>query len=286
MAPKKSEKKEVQITAVERGLFEAHLLGRTPIILNRIAPKGLRELLYPKGPKTQADRQANLKHDPLHEYRAAAYRDPSPDGPTELQIVAAAVKLAAASIPLDMPDSGTSKAQLGRLVFAPEDRVPLYGVPQMLMSVVRCADKNRTPDVRTRVIVPRWAARVTLTFVRPILRYEQVANLVAAGGFMRGIGDWRAEKGNGNYGEFELVDPNDPRYLAVIENGGRQAQLDALNSAPPVFYDLDTEELYTWFVAERERRGQSGGNGVLPDASDDDDADADNENTVEPEVFA
>lgn len=268
MAMKREQSKEVNLNLVERGTMEACLLGTTPIVLNRMSNKARQQLLLPSGRKTEAEKKSSLKHDPLQEYRASAYTDKSPDGPTVLQIIAAGVKLAMASIPLDLPDTGTSKAQLERLLFATEDRVPLYGVPRMLISVTRNSDMNHTPDIRTRAIVPRWAAKVAITYVKPVLRMDVVEKLLAAAGFMRGIGDWRPEKGSGNYGCFEIVQPDDPRFLFVIENGGRGAQVAALET--PDFYDDETAEMFAWFLAEKDRKGfvktdeatdEKGGNG-------------------------
>lgn len=45
---------------------------------------------------------------------------------------------------------------------------------------------------------------------------------------MSGVGDWRQEKGSGNYGCYKLTTADDPEFLEVIANGGRQAQKDAL----------------------------------------------------------
>lgn len=249
----KKENKVVDLQVLERGSFEAYLLGITPIILNRMAMKAMQQILLPSGRKSEAEKKSSLKHEPLDEYRSSAYTDKSEDSLTVLQIVAASVKMAMASIPLDVPDTGTSKAQLERLLFAPQDRVPLYGVPQMLMSVTRNSDMNHTPDIRTRVIVPQWAAKVVITYVKPVLRQDVVMKLLATAGFMRGIGDWRPEKGSGNYGTFEVVEPNDPRFLDIIKCGGRQAQKAALET--PEFYDDETRELYQWFCTEKNRRG-------------------------------
>ena len=70
---------------------------------------------------------------------------------------------------------------------------------------------------------------------------------------MSGLGDWRIEKGSGSYGGFEIVDPDDPEFLEIVKEGGRQAQLEALEN--PVAYDAETEELLGWFDIEIKRRG-------------------------------
>ncbi len=49
------------------------------------------------------------------------------------------------------------------------------------MSVVRSADIGKTPDIRTRAILPAWAARITVTYVTPKL----TANAVLTSSLMR-----------------------------------------------------------------------------------------------------
>ncbi|MGH8626433.1 MAG: hypothetical protein ACREYC_14585, partial [Gammaproteobacteria bacterium] len=132
------------------------------------------------------------------------------------------------------------------------DYVAIYGIPKLLMSVVRMADMSRTPDVRTRAILPEWACRVVISFVQPILKRNAVVNLLAAAGLIQGVGDWRPEKGNGSYGQFQIVPPDDAVYRAIIRQGGREAQLKAL--ADPENYDAETERLRAWYDTEVARR--------------------------------
>lgn len=124
----------------------------------------------------------------------------------------------------------------------------------MFMAVTRSADMNKTPDVRTRLIVPKWACRIRISFAKPTLNETGITSLVATAGMFQGIGDWRTGKGKGTYGQFEPVSEDDPRYVQIRKHGGRKAQEPALES--PEFYDTETEELYRWFRDEMERRGR------------------------------
>jgi len=89
--------------------------------------------------------------------------------------------------------------------------------------------------------------------VTPQLNAKTVGNLLAAGGLTQGVGDWRPEKGSGNFGQFDLVGPDDPEFNDIIENGGRDVQSRYMDHPAP--YDQETEELLDWFYDEAERRG-------------------------------
>ena len=126
-------------------------------------------------------------------------------------------------------------------------------MPQILLSVVRNSDQARTPDVRSRAILAEWASLFAVTFVTPNLNETAIANLGAAAGLIVGIGDWRPQKGKGNYGQFRLAGADDAAWKRLVDTAGREVQDAALEDPAP--YDIDTAELLEWFGAEKNRRG-------------------------------
>jgi hypothetical protein len=88
--------------------------------------------------------------------------------------------------------------------------------------------------------------------VKPAINDTVVGNLLAAAGLIRGIGDFRQEKGAGNYGQFELAEPGDPRIRA-IKKEARKSQEAALKD--PEFYDEETEALFDWWHEDAVKRG-------------------------------
>lgn len=253
--PKKvSESVVDDVLEVSRGRITIHVVGETPLILNRMSEKAKRELLMPRGRLTQVQRATNLKHDPVEEYHASAYRLQQPDAPTLLAILSTSFKKAMMTAALDLP--GTKKAQIGRLTYVDGDYVGIYGVPKLFMSVTRSADMNKTPDVRTRAIVPQWCARLSVTFTQPLMREQAVVRLLLAAGISVGVGDWRLEKGSGNYGLFRLVEEGDPTFTAIAAAGGRAAQEAAMET--PVCYDDESADLLSWYDEELVRRQKKG----------------------------
>lgn len=242
---------EIMVVSHERYTF--HLLGTSPFVCNAMSAKTRQGLLLPPKKKNKMERETTLKHDPLDEYQRSVYRARDTKEPTHIVFPAAGFKRAMASAALEMP--GTNKAQIGRLVWAEGTYVPIYGVPQLWMTTVRSADMARTPDVRSRAIIPAWAAQVTLDFVTPQLNGQAVANLLASAGVFIGVGDGRPEKGALSFGRFEIVEPSDPRYVAVVKAGTRNAQVKALAASSPECFDVETEELLDWWKTESRRRG-------------------------------
>ena len=238
------------IVQIQKGRLTAHVLGTSPLVLNAMSAKVMRGLLLPSK-KNAAEKASTLKHNPPEEYRASAYKTLGDAAPTRIIFPAVAFKAALADTAKDMP--GAAKTQMGRLTYVNGDTVSIYGVPKLLMSVVRSADIQRTPDIRTRAILPQWACEISIDYITPLLKEVVVARLLAAAGVMRGIGDGRPEKGKFAYGQFELVDSDDKRWAEIVKAGGRKAQDRAFTDPEP--YDSESLELLKWWEAEANQRG-------------------------------
>jgi hypothetical protein len=253
-----------QILEVSTGSFTACILGTTPLIHNRMSFKVAQGLLFPRK-KTTHERATTLKHEPVEEFRASPYLLEDPKAGTYLAVRAAAFKGAMRAAALDMP--GAKKAQIGRLVRVEGELVEVYGIPLLKMDVVRSADMNRTPDIRTRAAMREWACRITVTFVKPLIRAQMIANLLAASGMIDGIGDGRSEKGALDYGSFRICDEHDADYQRIRSEGDRAVQVAYFER--PVAYDEETQRLWSWFEAERIQRALIGD--VVPRVADEGD---------------
>lgn len=251
MPAKAATNERIEIAEIRQERSQVVVIGQSPLILNSIPQHARHELLLPKGRKTAAQKATTLKHDPLQEFRNSASRAKNDDSPTEIVFPGVAFKKAMMGSALDIP--GAKKAQIGRLVYIEQDWVSIYGTPELFMTMVRSADMNKTPDVRTRAIIPMWCAVFDIAYVVPQLNRTVIANLLGAAGITQGVGDFRVEKGSGNYGRFKVADPDDKIVRMLIENGGMEAQRAAFED--PAFYDNDSRELYEWYGEELQRRG-------------------------------
>lgn len=248
-APKGKDTAEISVQPLKRASVRLRILGTTPLFQNRMANKVKFQLLVGGQKKGKADRAA-IKHDPIQEYRDSA--EILPDGPTALGLRVVAVKAAMATAALETP--GLTKTSAQRLLFMPGDHVPLYGTPQLRMDVVRSADINRTPDVRTRCYLPKWGAEIDVQFIVPQLSISSVVSLLCNAGVLVGVGDYRQEKGKGAFGSFRVLGEgeDDDEWNDLVAHHGRDAQLAALQD--PEYADKDTVDLMEFYEGEVRRR--------------------------------
>jgi hypothetical protein len=247
----KQESVELEVMEIVRGQVEFCVLGTSPLIFNRMSDKAQRELLLPKK-KSARRSETSLKHDPIAEFHNAAIwlegeKGKNPN--TLMALPSTAFKAAMMTAALDIP--GLTKSSIGRMVYVDGENIEIYGTPKLLMSNVRSAGMNKTPDIRTRAIMPEWAARVSVTFVKPQFKEGAITNLMAAAGITAGVGDFRPEKGKGNCGQFKLVAESDKDFKRITKQG-YDTQVKATADAEP--HDESTRKLLAWFLSESKSR--------------------------------
>lgn len=245
----KTQTTEITVQPLKRGSIRLRIVGVTPLFQNRMANKAKQQLLVGGARKTKADRVL-IKHDPLQEFRDSA--ELTPDGDTALGLRVVAVKAAMATAALET--AGLTKTSTQRLLFMPGDLAPLYGTPQLRMDVVRSADINKTPDIRTRAFLPKWGAEIEIHYIVPQMSATSVISLLCNAGVLVGVGDYRQEKGKGAFGSFRVIGPgeDDPEWADLVANHGRAAQSGALLN--PDYADRDTIDLMEFYTAEVGRR--------------------------------
>lgn len=251
MVTKKSNEGNLNIQELSTQTLEVDIIGESPIIMNAMSAKTMQDLLLPpKQKKTRADKEQTVRHDPLAEYRRSCYlRQDTDEGPTAIIFPAASIKAAMMNAALELP--GTAKSQIGRLVWVEGSNIDIYGKPQMFMSVVKSAGMNRTPDVRTRAIIAKWCTRIKISYVTPALNETTLLRLLNAAGMISGLGDFRQDKGKGNFGRFRCAKPEEVEL--IMDSCSRKGQLNALDKID--FYDVETQRLYEWFCSEKKARG-------------------------------
>ena len=190
MVAKKADAGTIEIHTVKQGRIKLRMIGRTPLYFNSMSSKAMRDLLIGGGKKTAAEKK-EIKHNPEQEFRESVYTKET--GDTYLCFPAPGVKGAMATAALET--AGINKTNVNRGIFMPEDKIQIWGKPYLKMDIVRSADMNKTPDVRTRAFLPDWVAEVDIHFNTPTFSNHSITSLLNNAGIMVGIGDFRQEKG-------------------------------------------------------------------------------------------
>lgn len=271
---------------VER-LVEARNLfwikGTSPFVFNAIPEKARQQLLVGGRKASKAELGVRLKHDPTSEFRSSVYRFKDNTHQTRLWFPANAPKLAMATMALDLGPAapGLTKSVVGRLVRCLGTEMPIFGIPELFMTMVKTAGMNRVPDARTRAMVKYWCAPVEVAWPESVIPFQSLANLLGNSGSYIGLGDGRQEKGKLSYGSFEVVNEDDPDVQILINSAGRDAQDAAL--ANPQFATAESEEMYRiWQEGVDARQKQFSRKTTTTEDIDDFDADDD----AEVDVFA
>tara|TARA_Y100000114_G_scaffold21791_1_gene17568 strand:+ start:4542 stop:5273 length:732 start_codon:yes stop_codon:yes gene_type:complete len=241
----------MEIHALKQGHIKLRMIGQTPMYFNSMGAKAWRDLLVGGGKKTAAQKK-DIKHNPEAEFRDSVYKKET--GDTYLCFPAAGVKGAMATAALET--GGITKTSVQRLIFLPESHIQIWGKPFLKMDIVRSADMNKTPDVRTRAYLPQWCAEVTVKYVVPTLSAHSIVSLLSNAGTIVGIGDFRQEKGRGSYGTFAVSGAEDMGDYQEIwdEITKEDREVQKLAMEQPICADEQTAELMQYLQEERLRR--------------------------------
>ena len=237
---------EITIKEVEMEAITVRLIGQTPLFINRMSAKAKRDLLLGSKEKTKADK-AEIRHsDPIQEFRDSMLVIPDSHPHTSIWFPAMAIKSAMGTAALVVP--GIKKTEVNRMVYLPQDMVPIFGIPELRMDVMKLAGMSRAPDVRTRAFLPKWATEVEIQFMKPMLNRTAIYTLLQNAGLVAGIGDSRQEKGKGSFGAFRVGDGSDD----ISDLQDLAAQMAAIESPP--LANKETRELMDDYYAEVHRR--------------------------------
>ena len=215
MATTKPAQPEVSIQRLTPSVANVTIVGKTPLIVNKMSAKARNTLLLGGRKKTASERVA-IKHHPFDEFRDSMYVDEGFDYPGSIiKFPVVAFKSAMATAAL--VTAGMKKTDIFRMIYVPQEFCGIHGVPKLRMDIVRSSDINKTPDVRTRAVFEDWAVSFDIQFITPNLSLHSVATLLNNAGLVCGVGENRQEKGKGNFGTFETASEIPKHLLDVVD---------------------------------------------------------------------
>ena len=252
MAAKKTTAAETTVIhTLKQGKLKIRLIGQTPMYFNSMSAKAMRDLLVGGGRKTAAEKK-EIKHNPEQEFAESMHTQSK--GKTLLCFPAAGVKVSMATAALETP--GVKATNVKRGIFLPQTNINIWGKPYLKIDVVRSADMNRTPDMRTRAFLPNWCADIEVRYVTPTFGKQSILSMMHNAGMMIGLGDFRQEKGRGAFGTFSVAtEQSMGEYQELWDDlmkEGREVQELARDN--PECWDEQTAELMQFLQEERLRR--------------------------------
>ena len=239
------EAKELTINQLQVDSITVALIGNTPLILNRMSAKAKQVLLVGGQRKTSAEK-LEIKHNPVEEYREAM--DFNPDRADDTAIFFPAMALKRAMSTAARVTAGVAGTDVDRLIGMTAEYIPIYGVPQLYIKMMRQAGQSATPDMRTRAIIGNWGTVFEVQFLRPQFNSQTIVTLLNNAGLAVGIGDSRQEKGKGSHGGFRVTNLDDDFQQLIDKDSQIMAHLE------PSSWDKETQDLLDFWQAEEDRR--------------------------------
>ena len=242
--PTAKDVKAVEVQRIRMDEMTVRLRGITGLYCHRMTAKAKYETLVGGTRKTTADKVL-MRHDPRAEFLDSMEVMEGWHPNSHIAIPSVAIKKAMMTSSLTV--SGVTKEDVKRLIFMPDEWVPVFGIPRIRVDITRLPTPNNPPDARSRAYFRDWGTTVTIRFAKPKMHETAVVALLYNAGIICGIGDFRQERGAGNYGTFE---PWEEEFDSKLLD--RNAQWEAIQNVEP---DNDTTRgMLEEYDAEASRR--------------------------------
>ena len=228
----------INVQQFEQQTVRVRIEGVSGLVCNRMGSKAKQALLIGSGGPKKASTKKEVKHKPFDEFRDSMHLCPDAHDHTSVFMPAVAVKSAMATSAIEL--EGVTAAAIKRLVYFPDEYVPIYGLPFLRMDVVRLAGPSRVADIRTRAFFPRWWSEFDVVYTPARITRESIFALLQNAGLIIGIGDYRQEKGKGSFGLFQVTTEELPS--GAVDKQYQKARIDK-----PVLYDAETEQLMEFY---------------------------------------
>lgn len=185
--------------------IDVPIIGDGGLICHAWSKKAREEMLAKQMKKASAGRAAK---DPWRDFCESLYwldgmpADPQPEDVEAGRFGFPAVAFKAAAITAVTTIGALTKVAARQAFHIAGEFVPLIGPPPSMREDMARVGMG-TADIRFRGEFKPWGAILPIEFNANVFSAEQVVNLIHAGGFGVGVGDWRPEK-DGVSGRFHV----------------------------------------------------------------------------------
>ena len=214
---KAADKEVLEIRPIEIKVAKIRIVGDTPLIMHAWSEKAKREMLEKQMKVTKS--KAREAKNPVEDFiRSMYWLSPMPTAMTieaydkaieegaRFGFPITAFKQAAISAAYRM-GWAKDKMSLRGAFFIDGDENQMLEIksdkPVMREDMVKVG--MGTADIRYRGEFPNWSADMTIKFnANGQYTLEQIINIINAGGYVCGVGEWRPER-DGQYGMFHVA---------------------------------------------------------------------------------
>lgn len=174
------------------------IAGDAPLICHRMSEAAIEEMEAKQQGKAP---EAKKPRDPEQEYQDSLYFIDRESDPPVYGFPAAGIKKAL--VTAGGRFAGATMTELRGAITVPGDLLEVRGSePRRRKDVAVIGRGTRTP--RYRMDFMPWEIDVPVKYNAGIISLEQLLNLFQHAGLSVGIGDWRLENRNGQYGQFSI----------------------------------------------------------------------------------
>lgn len=255
MAIAKKQNGPVTLPELKRSVFDAYIIGDSPLIVHAWSKKARTEMLA----KQMGQKLPKFPKSPVRDFMESIYRTDDgaygfPATGLKAAFVSACSSMNKELTKVSARQSFYVEAEQGRSQSAfagletPMQLIRIHSpnAPTMREDMVRIG--MGTADLRYRAEFWPWAAKLKIIYNRMVVTDATVAALIDTAGFAVGIGEWRTEK-NGVSGSFRLADAAERKQIDKWIVAGHKepslpdekAFLSGLNAAIREFGEAETE---------------------------------------------
>lgn len=200
----------MEIPPIEIGRALVRVEQMSPLIVNRFSEKAKKQMLDKQMKKAMPAKEAK---DPEALFRSSLYVIPGTEKMTDFEpgkYFLPGVMFKKAAVGGCRYVDGITMEKAKGLFFVSGDGEghgdPVLEFDEIVMREDAVRNATGVADLRFRAQFNNWAAELDINYNKRAIAIEQVVNLLNAGGFGQGVGEWRpsAKKG-GEFGRFHVV---------------------------------------------------------------------------------
>ncbi len=228
MATAKKASGPITITELKRSVFDAYIIGDSPLIVHAWSKKARIEMLakqmgqklpkFPKSPVRDFLESIYRCDDGAYGFPATGFKSAFVDACSSMNKEITKV-LARQSFYIEAEQGKSQSAFAGLETPMQLIRIHSPNPPAMREDMVRVG--MGTADLRYRAEFWPWAAKLRVIFNGSVTTAATVGALIDTAGFAVGVGEWRTEK-NGVSGSFRLADKAERKEIDEWAKTGHQ----------------------------------------------------------------